>query len=98
MLQRYSFDEETAQPSKIESSVHVNRDLFLNISSERHHQETSAIPGPSGNIEDEDGDVSIIIEKTIEKKTFLYKPVTNQCRKSVCDQLQRENTILEATI
>ncbi|KAI1715299.1 ubiquitin carboxyl-terminal hydrolase domain-containing protein [Ditylenchus destructor] len=117
MLQRYSFDGETAQ--KIESSVHINRDLFLlpslqketdtvkedenvigtsspvRMSKSRHIRsienfphEISAIPGPSGYIEDEDGDVSIIKEKTIEKKTFLYKPVTNQWRKRVCDQLQ----------
>ncbi|KAI1717687.1 ubiquitin carboxyl-terminal hydrolase domain-containing protein [Ditylenchus destructor] len=126
MLQRYSFDEQTRRPSKIETSVHVNRELFLlpslqketdteeedqnaietsspvRISRSRHVRsienfphEISAIPGPSGIVEDEDGDVSIIKEKTIEKKTFPYKPVTNQWRKRVCDQLQLDPVPLQ---
>ncbi|KAI1714632.1 ubiquitin carboxyl-terminal hydrolase domain-containing protein [Ditylenchus destructor] len=126
MLQRYSFDELTTRPSKIETSVHVNRDLFLlpslqkvtdTVKEDQNAIETStpvrnsrsrhirnienfphkisAIPGPSGIVEDEDGDVSVIEEKTIEKKTFPYKPVTNQWRKRVCDQLQLDPVPLQ---
>ncbi|KAI1714972.1 OTU-like cysteine protease domain-containing protein [Ditylenchus destructor] len=65
----------------IETSRHIR-------SIENFPHEISAIPGPSGIMEDVDCDVSIIKDRTIEKKTFLYKPVMNQWRKRVCNQLQ----------
>ncbi|KAI1701093.1 ubiquitin carboxyl-terminal hydrolase domain-containing protein [Ditylenchus destructor] len=67
---------ETSSPVRNSKSRHIR-------SIENFPHKISAIPGPSGIMEDVDCDVSIIKDRTIEKET-----VTNQWRKLVCDQLQ----------
>ncbi|KAI1714843.1 ubiquitin carboxyl-terminal hydrolase domain-containing protein [Ditylenchus destructor] len=82
---------ETSSPVRNSKSRHIR-------SIENFPHEISAIPGPSGIMEDVDCDVSIIKDRTIEKKTFAYKPVTNQWRKRVCNQLQLNVTPLQEDV